>query len=140
MIKSLDKILDKIIKSLDPIKYPLYVVIVSLSIIVLIAVSQRIPLKINEKQNPTNVTITEAFSPCNSSKSLKERDKMCSGFNDVPCKSHSCCVLLRDADKNFKCVGGSISGPTFKSNDYDYYNYKRKCYSKNDKSETPCEE
>jgi hypothetical protein len=44
MIKSLDKI----IKSLDPIKYPLYVVIVSLSIIVLIAVSQGIPLKTNE--------------------------------------------------------------------------------------------
>ena len=139
MIKSLDKILDKILKSLELIKYPLYVVIISLSIIVLIAVSQGIPFKTNEKQNPTNVTITEAFSPCSSAKSLKERDKMCAGFNDAPCKSHSCCVLLRDADKNFKCAGGDISGPTFKSNDYEYYNYKRKCYTKLDKTEIPCE-
>jgi hypothetical protein len=130
---------DKLNKLLEMVKYPLYIVLIVSFIIVLIAIYDSKPLIINEKHNSTNVTITESFSNCNSSKSLIERDEMCNGFNDAPCKSHSCCVLLRDKDKNFKCVGGDIGGPTFTNNDYEYYNYKRKCYSGVGNIEIPCE-
>ena len=135
----MNKLVDKIIKSLELIKYPLYIVTIVLCIIILISVYQSRPFKINKKQNPTNITITEAFSSCNSPKSLSERDEMCKGFNDAPCKSHSCCVLLSDKGNNFKCVGGDITGPTFTESDYEYYNYKRKCYSGLGKIEIPCE-
>lgn len=81
------------------------------------------------------VTI-EAFGP-SSSKEFIEKvndhdpvklNEICKSFSKDTCKTSSFCVLL-DGEK---CVGGSLSGPTFltdsgKDVDFKYYIHKNKC-------------
>ena len=63
--------------------------------------------------------------------SMIERDQKCNALDKNICSSTDCCVLFGGE----KCVAGSASGPTNKSNysditviNRDYYYYRGKCY------------
>lgn len=125
----------------------LLVVIVLLLVMMIININEiDMNAEPQRKGTETRQIIVEGFDGLNSndsdgSKSFCEKyqsdltvlDKQCQKFNKDACNIPSCCVWLNGE----KCVSGSISGPTFKSdkddNDIEIKNYyhQGQCYGNN---------
>jgi len=124
------------------IVYNIYILVIFIFITLLLFDLMNINFVDSEKKIVKEIiyenfsTQTNNDSFCSTSKNSIEQEKKCNNLTNDNCLVTNCCVLLNDN----KCVSGSITGPSYHTDDNGkdinmlFYKHKNKCYGdcKND--------